>query len=131
MVGKKISVVELSEDECRELVTDFYTKMILGDAGMVRDCILSGERFPLPNSGVNKLSIKELADYVGEFNLGEQFAKEHGAKVVVVRIEECRYEVVWDFDNLDPDDRLIWELDVANELQVSEERQVSLKHRRS
>lgn len=91
---KTVKVVELSIEEAREMLVDWYCNMLKSGDNWVRDLIKLGFEDHIPV--VSQMGDYEVADCIGEFNLGEKIANDNGADVVMVRLNSANACLIFD-----------------------------------
>lgn len=93
---KITKTVELSVEDARKLLVDDIHETLVNDPNYFKEIIGEvgfDDGFYGP---VNKMSDEEVADRVGEANLGENIAKEHDAQIVTVRLNSLKAYVIYD-----------------------------------
>ena len=95
---KRYSVVEISLDEVKQAVLDWYTDVLMGNKENTSDMILSG----LPSEIVNfkSLTHSRLIELYQEFDLGRNLANKHYATKVIVEDEDEVAHVLFDLINV-------------------------------
>lgn len=94
------SVLELTIDEAREALIDFYADTVVKDRLTVREYIATGQ----PINGYNSKFVPDItgmydvaiADKMGELNLAESIALENKVDKVVVNVGNNKLVVVFD-----------------------------------
>jgi hypothetical protein len=92
---KTVKTIELSIDDARKLLVDFIYNALVNDPNHLKE-LISDEGFNPFYGPVNKMEPAEVADKVGELNLAEVIAHEHGADIVTVRLDSITAAVVYD-----------------------------------
>lgn len=102
------SVLVMSIEEVKDHLLNWQADMIVSDRANVLDHLRHGAISEICPD-LSKMDNEEMAELYGELNLGEKFAKEwyHNRKAVdQVLVEDGdKYIVVWDYDNLSPEDK--------------------------
>jgi len=102
-------VVELSIDEAKDCLIEFYTDTLVNDRQNTRDLIRDGmfgtEDQAIPNFKI--ITNERIVELFGEFDLGREIAKQHNASHVVIRIGDFKWGIVFHIGNLPPDERWI------------------------
>jgi hypothetical protein len=92
MVTRK--VIELSVDEARQMLVDWYFNVIINDPENTKELIATGFDNLIPV--VSQMKDYDVADQIGEFNLGEKIANEHDADIVMVRLNSLNSHLIYD-----------------------------------
>jgi hypothetical protein len=92
---KAVKTIELSIDDARKLLIDFIYNTLVNDPNHFKK-LISNEGFDVFYGPVNKMEPSVVADRVGELNLAEDIAHEHGADIVTVRLDSITAAVVYD-----------------------------------
>lgn len=97
------SVIVLSIEEAREALVQFYADTIINDRPNLVEMIRENRLDRIvPN--VPQLTSKQVADLCGELNLFQNLARSKQVPQVLVEVD-CTYEIVFDIDNLEPENR--------------------------
>jgi len=98
---KAYTVIELSDEEAKERLVNFYTDVLVNDRENTRDLIRDG-RLGSAVVDLTKADEDKVAELFGELDLGRVIAEEQNASHVVIRTDDYKWEIVFDIDNVPP-----------------------------
>lgn len=98
-----LKVVELTIEEAKTALIEFYTNVLMSDKSNTHDLVKFGGLHKLPNFSM--ISDKEVVDKFGEFDLGREEAEVNSASHVVIKTGDYTWETVFDLANVDPTQR--------------------------
>ena len=108
----KKSILILNMEQVKSDLVEMWADTIVNDRALVRECIIGNRPLNGPNGVITRdlstMMDDEIAELYAEYNLGEKHAAAQvnaGVELVFVKVAEYDMKVVWDIDNLLPNER--------------------------